>query len=225
MRLGGRSLGKIRRRRRRRGVLPRRAVATRSSSTTFCIATARACFPLPLGVRRRTARRSSRTAPDMQVDQHFIFRVFAAKRNTFLQTVAVERYFAVPKDWRPPPDSTVRVAAHLRNGAPLVVERSFGKGRVMAFLTTAAPTWNNWARNPSFVVAMQDLQAYLVAAAERHASRQVGSPLELRLGPGRSISRRSASPRRNGRGRRPRPPMPCSRPAGPIYRVARRHRR
>ena len=27
----------------------------------------------------------------------------------------------------------------LRNGAPLVVERSFGKGRVMAFLTTAAP--------------------------------------------------------------------------------------
>ena len=46
-----------------------------------------------------------------------------------------------------------------RATGPLVVEHSFGKGRVMAFLTTAAPTWNNWAGNPGFVVVMQDLEA------------------------------------------------------------------
>ena len=59
-----------------------------------------------------------------------------------------------------------------------MVERSFGKGRVVAFLTTAAPTWNNWARNPSFVVAMQDLQAYL-ASRPAGVARRVGAPLEV----------------------------------------------
>ena len=120
-------------------------------------------------------------APDVQVDGHFIFRVFAATRNALLQAVTVERYFAVPNGWRPRRDSGVRVVAHLRNGAPLVVERPFGKGRVMAFLTTAAPTWNNWARNPSFVVAMQDLQAYLSERPGAGQSRLVGSPLVLQL--------------------------------------------
>jgi hypothetical protein len=139
-------------------------------------------FPLPLGYAAELPIDRLEPAPDVQVDEHFIFRVFAKKRNTFLQTVAVDRYFAAPKNWRPAPDSTVRVAAYLRNGAPLVVERSFGKGRIMAFLTTAAPTWNNWARNPSFVVAMQDLQAYLAQNAA-DTSREVGSPLELDLDP------------------------------------------
>jgi len=91
----------------------------------------------------------------------------------------------VPEGWRPAPDSTVRVAARLRNGAPLVVERSFGRGRVLAFLTTAAPTWNNWARNPSFVVAVQDLQAFLAQRPGGGESRLVGAPLELQLDPAR----------------------------------------
>ena len=53
----------------------------------------------------------------------------------------------------------------------------------MAFLTTAAPTWNNWARNPSFVVVMQDLQAYLCQRDSADDSRLVGEPLELTLDP------------------------------------------
>jgi hypothetical protein len=140
-------------------------------------------FPAPLA--RETELRVDRLepAPDVQFGEHFIFRVFAAKQNTFLQTVAVQRYFAVPDGWQPPHDSTVRVTARLRNGAPLVLERGFGKGRVMAFLTSAAPTWNNWAQNPSFVVAMQDLQAYLSQRSAAAGSRLVGSPLELSLDP------------------------------------------
>ena len=49
---------------------------------------------------------------------------------------------------------------------PLVVERRFGKGRVVAFLTTAAPTWNNWARvNPSFRGGHAGLAGVFVRAA------------------------------------------------------------
>jgi len=140
-------------------------------------------FPVPLVRPTELLIDRLDPAPDVQVGKHFIFRVFAAVRNTFLQTVSVQRYFATPEDWLPPAGSTVRIAARLRNGAPLVVERSFGKGRVVAFLTTAAPTWNSWARNPSFVVAMQDLQAYLSRRSDADRSRQVGSPLEVRLDP------------------------------------------
>jgi hypothetical protein len=88
----------------------------------------------------------------------------------------------VPEGWRPPSNSTVRVAASLRNGAPLVIERNFGKGRVMAFLTTATPTWNNWASNPSFVVTVLEVQAYLSQQSDDEKSRLVGSPLSLRFG-------------------------------------------
>jgi len=140
-------------------------------------------FPVPLiGQEELLIDRLDR-APDVSVDDHFIFRVFGSKRNDFLDAVVVQRYFAVPKGWEADPDSMVRVIARLRNGAPLVVERSFGAGRVVAFLTTAAPVWNNWARNPSFVVAVQDLQAYLAHRGSDDLSHQVGSKLELALDP------------------------------------------
>jgi hypothetical protein len=145
----------------------------------------RGLFPAPLARKAELAVDRLETAPDIQVEPHFIFRVFSSKQNGMLQTVSVERYFAVPDGWRPPAQSTARVIARLRNGAPLAVERSFGKGRVVAFLTTAAPTWNNWAKNPSFVVAMQDLEAYLSHRPATAESRLVGSPLELDLDPAR----------------------------------------
>lgn len=138
-------------------------------------------FPAPLGREAELAIDRLDPAPDLQIEPHFLFRVFAEKRNTFLQTIAVQRYFTVAEGWQPPADSTVRVIARLRNGAPLVIERTFGKGRVLAVLTTASPTWNNWARNPSFVVAMQDLQAYLARRPDDEAVRLVGAPLEVSL--------------------------------------------
>ncbi|MGL4593404.1 MAG: BatA domain-containing protein, partial [Thermoguttaceae bacterium] len=54
------------------------------------------------------------------------------------------------------------VLARLRGGLPLVIEKSFGKGKTITFLTTADPLWNNWGRrNPSFVVVMLELAAWL----------------------------------------------------------------
>jgi hypothetical protein len=137
-------------------------------------------FPAPLERQAELEVDRLEPAPDLEADEHYIFNRFTGKRNSYLQTVAVQRYFAVPKNWRPSAKSTVRIAAHLRNGAPLIVEHSFGKGRVMAFLTTAAPTWNNWAGNPGFVVVMQDLEAYL-SQRPGEESRLVGSPLTLRF--------------------------------------------
>ncbi|MBN2473020.1 MAG: BatA domain-containing protein [Pirellulales bacterium] len=138
-------------------------------------------FPLPLGEATVLPVDRLERGPDLQVAEHGVFRVFAGKRNSFLATVIVEQYFAAADGWEPGPDSTTRVIARLRNGAPLVIEHRFGKGRVLSFLTTASPVWNNWARNPSFVVAMQDMVAYLSQRAAGDISHRVGARLQLEL--------------------------------------------
>ena len=140
-------------------------------------------FPVPLLEAGPTTLPVSRVEriQDLQVEEHPIFRILAGNRNPFIATVVVQRYFPIAEDWKPQPDSTTRVIARLRNGAPLAVERRFGEGRVVAFLTTAAPAWNTWARNPSFAAAMLDMHAYLSQRTQRDASHRVGSKLELEL--------------------------------------------
>lgn len=140
-------------------------------------------LPVPVSGQAELLVDRLQKAPDIEVTSHPIFAILAGKRNSFLSTVVVQRYFAVPEDWKPEADAKIEVIAQLRNGDPLAVERSFGEGRVVSFLTTAAPTWNNWARNnPSFVVAMLELQAFLSRRADA-AVRPVGAPLLLSLDP------------------------------------------
>jgi hypothetical protein len=143
-------------------------------------------FPLPLKGPAELVVDRLEVAPDVQTENHFIFRIFGERRNSFLQSLQVQRYFAAADKWQPPADGSVRVLAKLRNGAPLAVEKSFGKGRVIAFMTTAAPTWNNWARNPG-VVMFLDLQAYLGSRNAEAISRLVGSPLEVTLDPAKYL--------------------------------------
>ena len=145
-------------------------------------------FPLPLIGEEVLLVDRVRKAPDLVVTEHPIFRVFSGSRNSFISTVAISRYFSVPrrKEWPAEVDPTTRAIASLRNGDYLVLERDLGKGRVVVFLTTAAPEWNNWARNnPSFVVAMLDMQAFLSRKPQADESYLVGQPLALRLDPAR----------------------------------------
>ncbi len=135
-------------------------------------------FPVPLVASVLLPVDRAAKSPDLDVSNHPVFGKFAGDRNPFIAAVNVERYMAAQKNWTPPPGSTAKVIARLRNGAPLAVESRFGKGRVVAFLTTAAPTWNNWGKaNPSYTVALQQLQAYLSLWKQDDPARQVGVPL------------------------------------------------
>lgn len=141
-------------------------------------------FPAPLvGPTQLLVDRSDKV-PDMEVTNHPVFSVFASERNPFIHMVNIESYMAVNKDWQPANDSGVSVIAKLRNGAPLVIEKKFGEGRVVTMLTTAAPTWNNWGRNnPSYVVALLELQSYLAASRLKDNARAVGTPWEVKFDP------------------------------------------
>lgn len=142
-------------------------------------------FPLPLVAKTQLLVDRLQRGADFEISDHPIFKIFAGERNSYLQSVTIDWYFSSPKTWAPAADSTTKVIARLRNGAPLAVERKFGEGRVVAILTTAAPQWNNWSRNPSFVVAALEMQATLAARPVLDANRAVGAPIELELDPGR----------------------------------------
>ena len=142
-------------------------------------------FPLPLAGATQLLVDRLDKAPDLEVIDHPVFSVFAGERNSFLNTVVIERYFAAQKNWTPPTDSTTQVIARLRTGAPLAVERRFGEGRVVAFLTKAAPvetpqgSWNNWGRNnPSYVVALLETRSLSGRAAARRARASGRQPAD-----------------------------------------------
>ena len=75
-------------------------------------------------------------AADVQFTDHPIFAAFAGERNPFAAAIRIRQYAATPRRWTIPADSGIEVLARLPDGSPLVVERSIGAGRVVAFLTT-----------------------------------------------------------------------------------------
>jgi hypothetical protein len=139
--------------------------------------------PFPVLLEGPTELLVDRTEPvsDLTVDEpeHPVFSVWARKASVDIDRMIVKGYFAVKKGWIPPAGSTAHVIVRLRNGAPLIIERKFGDGRVMAFLTTAAPVWNNLANTPRHVASMMLLTAYISAARQTDPSRQVGTRLEV----------------------------------------------
>ncbi len=137
-------------------------------------------FPVPLAGPTELLVDRAETASDLTADPtHPVFSLFASQPNVDIDKVIIEKYFATDKRWTPPATSTTRIVARLRNGSPLVVEQKFGAGRVLAILTTAAPTWNNLANTPRHILAMLQMAAYLSAARQTDPSRQVGGALEV----------------------------------------------
>ncbi len=143
-------------------------------------------FPVPLAAEYDLIVDRLEKAPDLDPSiEHPVFRIFEFQRNDFLEKVNILKYFAVQKDWQPDPKSTTKVIARLRNGAPLVVEKTLGKGWIMVYLTTAAPVWNNWSRNPTFVVTLLETQAHLAGPRSAKPSRDVGTVIKETLDPAR----------------------------------------
>jgi hypothetical protein len=144
-------------------------------------------FPLPLAgsVEVLPAPGDGRV-PDIVAEQHPVVAVLSGTRNPLLDAVRVERVMAVERGFDEAAAPGLRRLLSLRDGSPLVVEKPFGQGLVAAVLTTAAPSWNNWARgNPSWVVVMLELQSHLARQRRRAAGLEVGEELRVDLVAGR----------------------------------------
>ncbi|MEI7781983.1 MAG: hypothetical protein WCJ18_08690 [Planctomycetota bacterium] len=142
-------------------------------------------FPVPLAGPVDLLPEQAERSPDVIVEEHPVVAVLSGQRNPLLDAVRIDRFLAVERGFEPPVGGGLRRLLSLRTGVPLAVERPFGQGLVVAVLTTAAPTWNNWARgNPSWVVVMLELQSHLAAARRKAESLEVGDTVTVDLEPG-----------------------------------------
>ncbi|MBI5760760.1 MAG: BatA domain-containing protein [Planctomycetales bacterium] len=121
--------------------------------------------------------------PDLDFSDHPIFRVFAGEDNPFVDSVKVNQFFTLAKEgagaWQPA--DGVQVIARLRNKAPVFLEHQFGRGTVITCLSSLGGTWNNWPRNPSFVVAQLELEKYITRGRHVLDQRVVGEPIRVEM--------------------------------------------
>jgi len=148
-------------------------------------------FPAPLKLPTQLMNTGDEAAPDLEVIAHPLFQVFAGRRNGFLPLVLIDYYYAVQDNWAPDADESIKVIARLRNNEPLVVEKRFGEGRVVAQLTklssgdTPLGRWSNWSLNPAFPVLANELISYLAASREVDPLYRVGDDLLVSVDEGK----------------------------------------
>jgi hypothetical protein len=152
-------------------------------------------FPAPLKLPTQLLDREGETTPDVEVQKHPLFQILSGSRNGFLPLLMVEYYYALQDDWQPPTDGSVQVIARLRTDAPLVIEKKFGKGRVVAQLTklssaeTPLGRWTNWSLNPAFPVLANELASYLALSHENDPELRIGDDLVVSAEEGKYESR------------------------------------
>jgi hypothetical protein len=79
-------------------------------------------------------------------------------------------------------EGEARVLLSLDRGDALMVEKPFGRGRVIAFSTTANAQWNNLALQPAFVPLMQRLVTYLATQSAAPQFQWCGTALRVPVG-------------------------------------------
>ncbi|WP_425614401.1 BatA domain-containing protein [Anatilimnocola sp. NA78] len=138
-------------------------------------------LPAPLGDEATLGEDIDGQTPDLDLDKHPIFNFFLTEANPLIRGVTVFKFRRLLPSWKPAPQSGTEVIARLRDRSPLFVEKQFGEGKVVLALTTAAPLWNDWAKNPSFVVLALKMQSHLANPKRLDDPRLVGTPLALQL--------------------------------------------
>lgn len=152
-------------------------------------------FPAPLKLPTQLLDREGESTPDVEVTQHPLFQILAGRRNGFLPLIMVDYFYALEDGWQPPADGNVHVLARLRNNQPLVVEKKFGEGRVVAQLTklssgdTPLGRWTNWSLNPVFPVLANELASYLAVGHDRDPLLNIGDNLVVTTPEGKYESR------------------------------------
>ncbi len=151
-------------------------------------------FPVPLASARSQLPDPDPTNPgsDLTLSAHPIFEIFQdfnGERNPFVDLVRVQSWFPVAEDWiaddNERQDGVVTIAK-LRNEHPLMFEHRFGRGKVLTFLSSCGPSWNNWANGPGspcFAVVQLEMTKQVARAENEPDRRYVGQPIQVSLDP------------------------------------------
>ena len=133
-------------------------------------------LPAVGGVVRREARAATVASTERT---HPIFALFRSPRSGDLATAQVQRYRLIR------PAATDRVLARFDDGAPALVERVVGRGRVLVLATPLDNSWNDLPLQPVFVPLVHQLA--------RHASGWSGDTPAFTTGEALDVERYAAA--------------------------------
>lgn len=117
---------------------------------------------------------TEKTALDASSLDHPALQRFRAAQDVDVGTAEFSKYFRLTPGTE---DQSVRLMARFANGAPALVERRFGMGRVVVAASGATTEWNTLPMKPLFLPLLHQLVAYLAAGAEGAGNGRVGEAL------------------------------------------------
>lgn len=115
---------------------------------------------------------------------HEVMRVFAGAGEQLLGLVPFYRYYPLRADRLG--GSGVKVLATLVDPTqpqpvPAIVEKTYGKGRVILVASSLNAAWNDWPKNISYPIVMNEMIKYLTRSARYENTQPVGAPLRREI--------------------------------------------
>jgi hypothetical protein len=92
---------------------------------------------------------------------HPLFRVFGPAEREGLETARTFRYALLK------PEGQAHTLASYDDGAPALIEKRLGSGRVLLYTSTASRTWTDWPIRVSFLPVLQQAVSWLADALEQ----------------------------------------------------------
>jgi hypothetical protein len=113
----------------------------------------------------------------MQLDdvqwQHPAFAPFADQQKRYFASVHFYGYTAASAL----PDT--KILARFDSDNPVLVERSYGRGKVLWFASSVSNEWNDFALRPAFLPFVQQVTAYLAGLRKSLGAPRVGARVDL----------------------------------------------
>ena len=105
---------------------------------------------------------------------HAIFERFTGESEILLKTALFRKWMSVAA----PQSEDVRVVARLAGAGPAVLEKKFGKGRIILFASSCDADWNNFPKSGAYLVVIHDLLGHLVSGDVSSRNLLVRQPYE-----------------------------------------------
>ncbi len=118
---------------------------------------------------------------DLAKPVHPAFQHFTGETAFYVtRSILFFKYFdlKLPKD-----TENIRVVAQFDTGSPAIVERTYGRGRVMLFASSCDTEWNNFARRAAYPVVMNDLVSHLATGDYEQRNVIVHQPYRRTFAP------------------------------------------
>jgi hypothetical protein len=133
-------------------------------------------LPAEIGPTVGDADNREKFAKLVEVDlQHPMLQSFRGLPVSFLERVHVYRAVSLEV----PHGSPTRILATLDDARPFLVEKPFGRGKVLLCCTTAGSAWTNLPVTPLYLPLIHQLVYYSAAASEQKGDYTAGSPVRF----------------------------------------------